>query len=131
VQITRACCPVSIDEILFILKHPVHPVYFPSMKEGGMAQADYAAVLVLSPVSGQWELMSSGGRVIVFDTWQTAWDCLPLLGKGRLCRTDFRERSITFLEISREIPNRARVVCPYAPEERTPWKGHVIWNEWL
>lgn len=95
-----------------------------------MSQPDYAVVLVLSPVSGQWELMSSGGRVIVFDTARTAWEWLPLLGQGRLYTVDARALSLTFLEVSRVLPNRARVVSPYCPDEKQPWRAHRIWSEW-
>ena len=35
---------------------------------------DYAAVAVHNPITGRWELMSDGGRVIVFDTAEVAWN---------------------------------------------------------
>jgi hypothetical protein len=95
-----------------------------------MSRPDYAAVAVVHPVSGAWELMSSGGRVIVFDTAQMAWEWLPLLGQGRVALLHERERSVTFSEVSRFLPNRARVVCPYTPGEPPPWKRHLIWSEW-
>ncbi|HZO90530.1 MAG TPA: hypothetical protein VFB38_19540 [Chthonomonadaceae bacterium] len=95
-----------------------------------MSQPDYAAVAVVNPVTGRWELMSSGGRVIVFDTAQMAWEWLPLLGQGRLYRADRRTLSLWFLEVSSALPNRARVVCPYRPEEAQPWRRHLIWSEW-
>ena len=91
---------------------------------------DYAAVEVLSPRSGKWELMSAGGRVIVFDTAEIAWNWLPLLGGGRLHSSDARRRSIAFLEISSCVPNRARVVSPYDPGEKAPWRRHIIWSDW-
>lgn len=91
---------------------------------------EYAAVEVLSPRSGNWELMSVGGRVIVFDTAEIAWNWLPLLGGGRLHSSDAHTRSITFLEISPRAPNRARVVSPYDPGEKTPWRRHIIWSDW-
>lgn len=91
---------------------------------------DYAAIRVVNPRTGRWELMSSGGRVIVFDTAELAWNWLPLLGGGRPYSADARLRSLTFLEISSTAPNRAAVVSPYAPGEATPWKQHVIWSEW-
>jgi hypothetical protein len=90
---------------------------------------DYAAIALVSPVSGKWELMSVKGRVVVFDTAQMAWEWLPMLGQGRICRADERALSVTFLEVSATLPNRARVVCPYAPGEAMPWKHHVIWTE--
>ncbi len=95
-----------------------------------MSQPDYAAALVLSAVSGRWELMSSGGRVIVFDTAAVAWEWLPLLGQGRQYAADARARTITFLEISRTLPNRARVISPYRPDENQPWRRHQIWSAW-
>ncbi len=91
---------------------------------------DYAAVEVLSPRSGRWELMSAEGRVIVFDTAEIAWNWLPLLGGGRLHSSDSRSRSIVFWEISPVVPNRARVVSPYDLGEKTPWERHVIWSDW-
>ncbi len=90
---------------------------------------DYAAVMVLSPVSGQWELMTVHGRVVVFDTAQMAWEWLPTLGQGRVSSSNERERSMAFLEISCLLPNRARVVSSYALGEAIPWKRHVIWTE--
>ncbi|HZP80716.1 MAG TPA: hypothetical protein VFB21_03680 [Chthonomonadaceae bacterium] len=95
-----------------------------------MSQPDYAAVAVVSPVTGQWELMSHAGRVIVFDTAQAAWEWLPLLGQGRLYSADRGTLSLAFLEVSAALPNRARVVCPYYPGEAQPWRKHVIWSEW-
>jgi hypothetical protein len=92
---------------------------------------DYAAVAVFSPLSGRWELMSSGGRVIVFDTAEVAWDWLPLLGGGRRACRDRSNLSVAFPEISMNAPNRARVVDHYNPGEKTPWQRHVIWSEWL
>ncbi len=91
---------------------------------------DYAAVMVLSPISGNWELMSSGGKVIVFDTERVAWEWMPMLGQGRICREDEAKKQISFLELSRELPNCARVISPYVPGERQPWKAHQIWSEW-
>ena len=91
---------------------------------------DYAAVMVMSPCSGDWELMSDMGNVIVFDTERMAWEWLPLLGCGRPYALDVRQRSITFLEMSAELPNRAKIVSPYSPGESYPWKRHVIWSEW-
>ena len=91
---------------------------------------EYAAIAVHSPLSGRWELMSDGGRVIVFDTMEVAWNWLPLLGGGRPYRADARSRSLCFLELSRTAPNRARVVWPYDPGEKAPWRSHVIWSEW-
>lgn len=91
---------------------------------------DYAAVMVRSPISNRWELMSCGGRVIVFDTAATAWEWLPLLGQGRTFRADSKTRTLHFYELSNSLPNLARVVSPYSPEEKTPWKRHVIWTEW-
>ncbi|MGC8668557.1 MAG: hypothetical protein ACP5VE_10640 [Chthonomonadales bacterium] len=90
----------------------------------------YAAVIVFSPATQRWELMSSGGRVIVFDTAEVAWNWLPLLGGGRPYILHRPTLSICFLEISHTAPNRARVVCPYHPHEAAPWKRHVIWSEW-
>ncbi len=91
---------------------------------------DYAAVMVWSLRSGRWELMSDGGRVIVFDTAEVAWNWLPLLGSGRPYRADSRSLSLWFLEVSSTAPNRARVVTPYRPDENQPWTRHVIWTEW-
>lgn len=91
---------------------------------------EYAAVMVFSPITRLWELMSSGGRVIVFDTAELAWNWLPLLGSGRPYSLHRPTLSICFLEISRTAPNRARVVSPYNPNEAAPWKRHVIWSEW-
>src|SRR2546421_5958080 len=91
---------------------------------------DYAAVAVFSPRSGRWELMSDGGRVIVFDTAEGAWNWLPLLGGGRPYNADSRSLSLCFTEISRMTPNRARVVSHYRPDENQPWKRHVIWSDW-
>ncbi len=91
---------------------------------------DYAAVAVFSPASRRWELMSSGGRVIVFDTAEMAWNWLPLLGSGRPYSADARSLSLCFMELSATAPNRARVVTPYHPDEGQPWKRHVIWTEW-
>lgn len=90
----------------------------------------YAAVAVFSPITGRWELMSDGGRVIVFDSAQVAWEWLPMLGSGRPHVADARSHSVTFLEVSAVAPNRARVICPYEPGEPTPWRRHVIWSEW-
>lgn len=90
---------------------------------------DYAAVAVVSPVSGKWELMSVGRRVVVFDTAQMAWEWLPTLGQGRICHADERNLAVTFLEVSRVLPNRAQVISPYVPDETMPWKRHVIWTE--
>ena len=92
---------------------------------------EYAAVMVAHPVTGRWELMSNGGRVIVFDTARVAWEVLPLLGKGRPCRAAEANLSLTFLEVSRLLPNRARVVSPYDPDEAQPWRKHIIWSEWM
>ena len=91
---------------------------------------DYAAVAVFSPRSGTWELMSNGGRIIVFDTAEVAWNWLPLLGSGRPYSADARSLSLWFLEVSNTAPNRARVVTPYRPDENQPWRRHVIWTEW-
>ena len=91
---------------------------------------EYAAVAVLSPVSGRWELMSSGGRVVVFDTATVAWEWLPMLGKGRLYREEAARLRICFLELARDLPNMAEVVSPYDPGERTPWERHIIWSDW-
>src|SRR2546429_5680584 len=91
---------------------------------------DYAAVAVYSPRSRQWELMSSGRRVIVFDSAETAWNWLPLLGGGRPYGSDARSLSLWFLELSTTAPNRARIVTPYQPGENQPWKRHLIWTEW-
>jgi|JRYG01.1.fsa_nt_gb hypothetical protein len=93
--------------------------------------ARYAAVAVWSARTGRWELMSAGGRVVVFDTARTAWHWLPQLGGGRPCVADARTLSICFTEISTLCPNRARVVAPYDPGERMPWRRHIIWTEWL
>jgi len=95
-----------------------------------MSQPDYAAVMVVSPVSGCWELMSSGGRIVIFDTAQVAWEWLPLLGQGRLYTADEQAGSIRFHELSGVLPNRARVVSPYRPDEPFPWRSHVIWSDW-
>src|ERR1051326_4352417 len=91
---------------------------------------EYAAVSVFSPVTQRWELMSDGGRVIVFDTAEVAWNWLPLLGGGGPYSADLRALTLCFAEISRMAPNRARVVSPYRPDEKQPWKHHVIWSEW-
>src|SRR2546421_5202166 len=91
---------------------------------------DYAAVAVFSPRSGRWELMSDGGRVIVFDTAEVAWNWLPLLGSGRPYSADARSLSLCFLELSSTAPNCARVVMPYDPGEKAPWRRHVMWGEW-
>ncbi|HXG23700.1 MAG TPA: hypothetical protein VNJ09_04025 [Chthonomonadales bacterium] len=91
---------------------------------------DYAAIAVFSPRTQRWELMSDGGRVIVFDTAEVAWNWLPLLGSGRPYVSDVRRMSLCFLEISSVAPNRARVVTPYRPDENHPWRRHVIWSEW-
>lgn len=96
-----------------------------------MSQPDYAAVAVVSPVTGAWELMSSGGRVIVFDTAQVAWEWLPLLGQGRPYTADARNLRLTFQEVSATLPNRAQVISPYRPDEAPPWKRHLIWSEWF
>ena len=87
-------------------------------------------MMVVNPASGNWELMSSDGKVIVFDTAILAWEWLPLLGQGRPFLSDDKSLSVTFLELSRILPNRARVVSPYFPEERQPWKKHTIWSDW-
>jgi hypothetical protein len=92
--------------------------------------SDYAVVAVVDPRTGGWELMSSGGRVIVFDTAEAAWNWLPLLGGGRPYRTDARSLSLWFVEVSATAPNRARVVSSYQPGETMPWKRHVIWSDW-
>ena len=91
---------------------------------------DYAAIEVVHPITGKWELMSSNGRVIVFDTAELAWNWLPLLGGGRTFSSDARNLSVCFHTISSAAPNRARVVTPYLPEESFPWKRHMIWSEW-
>jgi hypothetical protein len=90
----------------------------------------YAAIRVVNPRTGRWELMSSGGRIIVFDTAELAWNWLPLLGSGRPYISDARSLSLCFLEVSASAPNRAAVVSPYAPGEAAPWRRHVIWSEW-
>ena len=90
---------------------------------------NYAAVMVRSPLSGRWELMSSGGKVVVFDTAAIAWEWLPLLGQGRLCQGDSRTRTIWFNELSSTLPNLAKIVSPYSLEEKAPWKRHIIWSE--
>lgn len=90
----------------------------------------YAAVAVHSPLSGRWELMSDGGRVIVFDTPRVAWEWLPLLGGGRPFAADARRLALCFTEVSVTAPNRACVVWPYEPGEAVPWRRHVIWSEW-
>ncbi len=90
----------------------------------------YAAVEVVSPISGMWELMSAGGRVIVFDTAQVAFEWLPLLGSGRPCSLDARSLSVCFQVISNVHPNRARVAPNYDPGEKAPWKRHIIWTDW-
>ena len=95
-----------------------------------MSRPDYAAVAVLSPVTGRWELMSSGGRVIVFDTARLAWEWLPLLGQGQRYSADSRALRLTFWEVSARLPNQARVICPYRPDEVSPWKRHTMWSEW-
>jgi hypothetical protein len=95
-----------------------------------MSRPDYAAVAVLSPITGRWELMSSGGRVIVFDTARVAWEWLPLLGQGRRYAADSRAMRLSFQEVSLRLPNQARVVCPYRPDEHGAWKRHVMWSEW-
>ena len=95
-----------------------------------MSRPDYAAVAVLSPITGRWELMSSGGRVIVFDTARVAWEWLPLLGQGRRYAADSRAMRLSFQEVSARLPNQARVVCPYRPDENGAWKRHVMWSEW-
>jgi hypothetical protein len=92
---------------------------------------DYAAIEVVCPFSGRWELMSSGGRVVVFDSAGIAGEVLPLLGGGRRSVLDADGRGVTFAEISLVCPNRARVVSPYVPGEAVPWRRHVIWSEWL
>ncbi len=91
---------------------------------------DYAAISVYSPRTHRWELMSSGGRIIVFDTAEMAWNWLPLLGGGRPYVSDARSLSLCFVEISSAAPNRARVVSPYRLDENQPWRRHVIWSEW-
>jgi hypothetical protein len=91
---------------------------------------DYAAVRVVNPRNGRWELMSSGGRVIVFDTAELAWNWLPLLGGGRPYTADARSLCLCFLEISSAAPNRAAVVSNYTPGETAPWQRHIIWSEW-
>ena len=93
-------------------------------------QPDYAAVAVFSPLTRRWELMSDGGKVIVFDTAETAWNWLPLLGGGRPYSSDARSLSLCFLEVSGTAPNRAHVVSPYQPDEVQPWELHLIWSEW-
>ena len=90
---------------------------------------DYAAVMVRSPLSGRWELMSSGGKVVVFDTAAIAWEWLPLLGQGRRCLGNAATRTVWFNELSSTLPNLAKIVCPYSPQEKAPWKRHVIWSE--
>ena len=91
---------------------------------------DYAAVEVYSPLSHRWELMSDGGRIILFDTAELAWNWLPLLGGGRPYSADARARSICFMELSSFAPNRARVISGFRPDEPFPWRKHVIWSEW-
>ncbi len=91
---------------------------------------DYAAVAVVHPLTGNWELMSSNGKVIVFDTTEMAWNWLPLLGGGRPHSADARSLSVCFSELSRVAPNRARVVQNYVPDEVTPWRNHIIWSSW-
>ena len=91
---------------------------------------DYAAVAVFSPVTRKWELMSDGGRIIVFDTTEVAWNWLPLLGGGRPYSADARSLSLCFMELSTTAPNRARVVTPYVPGETQPWERHIIWSDW-
>ena len=91
---------------------------------------EYAAIGVVHPTTGQWERMSAGGRVIVFDTAELAFSWLPLLGGGREYRVDRVRREICFLEIRTDQPNRANVISPYDPGEQYPWKRHIIWSEW-
>jgi len=93
--------------------------------------AEFAAVAVVNPWTGKWELMSSSGRVIVFDTAEVAWNWLPQLGGGRPYSSDVRSLSLWFMEVSTTVPNRARVVSPYRPDEKPPWRRHVIWSEWM
>jgi len=97
--------------------------------EGGKMRPDYAAVMVVSAVTGKWELLSVKGRVVVFDTAQVAWEWLPTLGQGRISLTNEKGLSLCFAEISRTLPNRARVVSPYFPQETQPWRKHLIWSE--
>ena len=90
---------------------------------------DYAAVAVMSVITGKWELLSCGGRVVVFDTAEMAWHWLPTLGQGRIGIEDRSRMSLCFAEISRELPNRSYVVSPYHPEESQPWGRHIIWTD--
>ncbi|MEP6756650.1 MAG: hypothetical protein ABJA67_14185 [Chthonomonadales bacterium] len=85
---------------------------------------------MINSATGQWERMSSGGRVIVFDTAEIAWNWLPLLGGGREYRLDRQKGEIWFLELKPGHPNRAKLISPYDPGESYPWKRHVIWTEW-
>ena len=91
---------------------------------------NYAAISVINPTTGNWELMSSSGRVIVFDTAELAWNWLPLLGGGRTYKADSRRLEIWFFEISNNAPNRAKVVPQYDLGELMPWRKHIIWSEW-
>lgn len=94
---------------------------------------------VYPPGKSDCTLMSSGRRVIVFDTPEMATQFLPLLGNGRVAHWGADGESVSFAPLSETDTNRAVVLTGYdpynAPNGRSEspireWRHHLMWSHW-
>jgi hypothetical protein len=86
---------------------------------------------------GTYSLLSSNGKVIVFDTPDVARDVLGYLSEGRMCFWDSNREKLRFSPHIIGGVNEVALITNYdpydAPEGKSEsriheWRHHVIWS---
>ena len=99
----------------------------------------YCAAAVKTPEGG-WSLLSSDGRIILFDTLEVAKNVLPYLSEGRDTRFLGDDRLLFVPPLFDRI-NELMIISPYDPydvpnneagvrsETRfSDWRNHIMWS---
>ena len=80
----------------------------------------YAVIGIYHAAEDRPSLMSSDGRVIVFDTPQMAVEFLPLLGGGRITQWSADGETACWSPVEPQGVNRASVLTNYDPYDMPP-----------
>lgn len=100
----------------------------------------YAVVGIYPLGGGKPQLMTSHGKIVLFDTREIAQGVIPLLGAGRRYTWSADGDTITFLEVDPAGVNRAVILTEYDPYDLPPgmpvpsetrlmdWRNHVMWS---
>lgn len=108
-----------------------------------MPDTKYCAVGVYDGQGDKPVLMSTGGKVIVFDTKSIAQETLPILANGRDWAWDATGEHLWFFPLDEDKVNHLCIFTDYdvynlpaglpvVSESRgLDWKRHIIWTLWL